>query len=406
MRVLFTPMAWPTHYYQMVGLAWAFRAAGHDVRVAGHPQLADPVTRTGIIAVTAGGDYDLIAGLAEAVKVRDELAREWNVTGPGQFPPDVLRKLLDLRMVPHIRAAEDMAPDLVAFARGWRPDLVITDPVMYAAPLAAAAVSAPVVRHLWGPDMSRKVGLPGNGVSAQEDHRAAWPQELADLYLRHGAEPAADIAVRTLDTCPESLQVPGVPHRVAMRYTSYNGTAVAPQWLLEPAERPRICVTWGSLTTTMRGPEAFLVPRVVEALADLDVEVILALRAADRERLGPLPERMRVLVGMPLDLILPTCSAIIHQSGAGSTLTAALHGVPQVTVPQIADQGLVSERLAGTGAGIVLDGDNLGAQAVQEAVRQVLDSAAPGQAARRLRQEMLDQPTPSRIVTELEALVG
>ncbi|MFI1095909.1 nucleotide disphospho-sugar-binding domain-containing protein [Streptomyces sp. NPDC020917] len=406
MRVLITPMAWPTHYYQMVGLAWALRAAGHDVRVAGQPPLADAVTGTGIIAVTAGGGYDIIAGIADAVRVRDELARDLNVTGPGQFPPEVLRRLLDLRMVPHVRTAQDMAEDLVSFAVAWRPDLVVTDPLVYAAPLAAAAVGAPVVRHLWGPDMSRKVGLPGNGVSVEQDHRAAWPQEMAELYARYGVEPPADLAVRTLDTCPESLQLPGVPNRVAMRYTSYNGAAVAPAWLLEPAERPRICVTWGSLTTTMKGEEAFLVPQIVRALAGLDVELILALRAADRARLGELPSHMRALEGMPLDLILPTCSAIMHQSGAGSTLTAALHGVPQITVPQIADQGLVSERLSGTGAGIALDGDRLEEETVRRAVTEVLDTPGPAEAARRLRAEMLDQPAPSAIVADLEALAG
>ena len=406
MRVLITPMAWPTHYYQMVGLAWALRAAGHDVRVAGQPPLADAVTGTGIIAVTAGGGYDIIAGIADAVRVRDELARDLNVTGPGQFPPEVLRRLLDLRMVPHVRTAQDMAEDLVSFAVAWRPDLVVTDPLVYAAPLAAAAVGAPVVRHLWGPDMSRKVGLPGNGVSVEQDHRAAWPEEMAELYARYGVEPPADLAVRTLDTCPESLQLPGVPNRVAMRYTSYNGAAVAPAWLLEPAERPRICVTWGSLTTTMKGEEAFLVPQIVRALAGLDVEVILALRAADRARLGELPPHMRALEGMPLDLILPTCSAIMHQSGAGSTLTAALHGVPQITVPQIADQGLVSERLAGTGAGISLDGDRLEEETVRRAVTEVLNTPGPAEAARRLRAEMLEQPAPSAIVAELEALAG
>jgi UDP:flavonoid glycosyltransferase YjiC (YdhE family) len=399
-------MAWPTHYYQMVGLAWALRAAGHDVRVAGQPPLADAVTGTGIIAVTAGGGYDIIAGIADAVRVRDELARDLNVTGPGQFPPEVLRRLLDLRMVPHVRTAQDMAEDLVSFAVAWRPDLVVTDPLVYAAPLAAAAVGAPVVRHLWGPDMSRKVGLPGNGVSAEQDHRAAWPPEMAELYARYGVEPPADLAVRTLDTCPESLQLPGVPNRVAMRYTSYNGAAVVPAWLLEPAERPRICVTWGSLTTTMKGEEAFLVPQIVRALAGVDVEVILALRAADRARLGELPPHMRALEGMPLDLILPTCSAIMHQSGAGSTLTAALHGVPQITVPQIADQGLVSERLAGTGAGIALDGDRLDEETVRRAVTEVLGTPGPAEAARRLRAEMLDQPAPAAIVAELEALVG
>ncbi len=405
MRVLFTPMAWPTHYFQMVGMAWAFRAAGHDVRVAGQPPVLDAVKGTGITAVRVGGGYDIIAGIADLVRVRDEMAREAKVEGPGRFPPEMLKKLLELRMVPHISAAADMAGDLADLVRAWRPDLVITDPVVYAAPIAAAVAGAPLVRHLWGPDMTRLIALPGTGPTEAEDFRAAWPAELVDLYARYGAKAEPDVAVRTLDTTPASLQLPGVPHRVALRYTSYNGAGEVPRWLLDPPARPRICVTWGSSSTALLGPDAFMVPTILRALDGLDAEIVVAVRAADRERVGPVPDGVRVVESMPLDLLLPTCRGVVHQSGAGTALTAAFAGVPQVTLPRVADQDLVSERLAATGAGIGLAPREADADGIRAAVSRILFEEGTAAAATRLQAEMLAQPSPAEIVRLLEELL-
>jgi UDP:flavonoid glycosyltransferase YjiC (YdhE family) len=320
----------------------------------------------------------------------------------------VFRRLLALRMVPHVRTAEDMAADLVAFAQRWQPDLVVTDPAVYAAPLAAAAAGAPLVRHLWGLDMLRHIALPGNGVSAEDDHRAEWPAELVELYERYDTKPQADVAVSTLDTCPASMQLPDVPNRMPVRYTSYNGAVVAPAWLLDPPERPRVCVTWGSSTTRLVGPEAFLVPRILEALSGLDIEVVVTIGSVDRPRLGEVPDGIRVVEGMPLELVLPTCTAIIHQSGAGATLTSAYHGVPQVTIPLVADQNMVSQRLSATGAGIGIGGNDDGLPdggAIREAVTAIVTTDGPRDAAHRLRAEMRGQPAPSEVVRLLEELV-
>ena len=323
----------------------------------------------------------------------------------GPAPTAEARALrMALRMVPHIRAAEDMAPELADFAERWKPNLVISDPLVYAAPIAAAAAGAPLVRHLWGPDMSRHIALPGTGVGEDQDPRAAWPEDLVRLYKEYGAEPLADLAAATLDTCPTVLQVPGVPNRIPVRYTPVNGAAVVPPWTLEEPVRPRICVTWGSTSTALAGPDAFLVPRILEAVDGLDVEVIVAIRSADRSRVPQPTDGVRVVENLPLDVVLPTCSAVIYQSGAGTALTAAYYGVPQVLLPQVADQGLVSERVAASGAGIALGHDDSGTEAIRTAAREVL-TAPYRKAADRLRHQMLAVPSAGEAVATIEDLV-
>lgn len=402
MRVLFTPMAWPTHYYPMMGLIWACRAAGHDVRVAAQPVLTDTIVGTGVIAVPIGGGYDFMAGVADAKKAADGLAAK---AGDGAPPPDPMKHRMQLIMAKHVKMAEDMVPDLVAFAERWRPDIIVTDPLVYAAPPAAVAADAVLVRHLWGVDNARQIGLPGNGISEDDDPRAAWPEGLVDLYARYGAKPEADVATRTLDICPDSMQVEGVPNRVPMRFVPYNGTGSVPSWLLEPPSRPRVCVTWGSAATAVMGGDAFLVPQIIEALSGLEVEIVVTLSASDRARLGEAPEGVRVVSAMPLDILLPTCAAIIHTSGAGTTLTSALHGVPQVTIPQLpGGQDLTSVQLARTGAGIELSTAEADVAAIRAAVAKILSTAGPRIAAGQLREEMLGQPTPAHAVTVLESL--
>lgn len=411
MRVLFTPMPWPTHYYPMMGLVWAFRALGHDVRVAGQPPLIDTVTRTGVMAVSVGGGYDLTAGMQAARKAtakemaaKMDLKTKMNLRGDGQPPPEVLRQLVELAMVKHIDVAEDMVGDLVAFARWWRPDLVITDPLVYAAPLAAAAAGAPLIRHLWGIDAVRHMALPGSGVSEEDDPRARWPERLVELYSRYDVKPQPDVAAHTLDICPSSLQLPGVPNRIPMRFVPYNGTQPVPSWLLEPVERPRVCITWGTTTTATAGPEAFAVPQILDALRGFDVDILVTVTRADRERLSEVPLGMRVVEAMPLDMILPTCAAIIDSSGAGTALTAAYHGVPQVTLPQFSDEGLMGERLAALGASIDLNGNQVDAGAIKSAMTTILDTDGPRTAAGKLREEILAQPAPAEVVATLEAL--
>ncbi len=55
--VLITSLAVEAHFNGAVPLAWALRAAGHEVRVASHPALTESITRAGLTAVPVGTDH-------------------------------------------------------------------------------------------------------------------------------------------------------------------------------------------------------------------------------------------------------------------------------------------------------------------------------------------------------------
>ena len=62
MRVLFAVSAWPGHYFPLVPLGWALRAAGHEVRVLCAESDVDPVTRAGLTPVPVLRGLDLLLG--------------------------------------------------------------------------------------------------------------------------------------------------------------------------------------------------------------------------------------------------------------------------------------------------------------------------------------------------------
>ncbi|WP_208884152.1 nucleotide disphospho-sugar-binding domain-containing protein [Streptomyces armeniacus] len=392
MRVLFIPLSVPTHYFHQVSMAWAFRAAGHEVRVAGEAPVLDAVLRSGMPAVPAGEGFDFVATDARGVRLE-------------ALPEDEARKRNEARLDEFGSAAAVLAGDLVRFAGRWRPDVVIADPMASVAPVVAETAGVPLVRHLFGPDLTRHLGYPGSGVPLDGDPRDAYPERILELYDRFGVEARADYALRHLDPTPAALQVPGMPNRLPVRYVPYNGPGVAPGWLRQPPARTRVCVTYGTVTSTLRGAEGFQVPRILRALTDLDVEVVAALSASDRELLGEPPAGVRVVEQLPLHLLLPSCAAIFHQGGAGALLTAAALGVPQVVGAQHTDQILNARQLESAGAGVFLPPGEADGDGIKKAVSHVLSDASVRAAAAEVRAEIQEQPTPAGVVRTLEELI-
>ena len=54
--------------------------------------------------------------------------------------------------------------------------------------------------------------------------------------------------------------------------------------------------------------------------------------------LGSLPGNVHVSRVIPQSLLLPRCSAVVSHGGSGTLLAALAHGLPQVCLPQAADQ--------------------------------------------------------------------
>ena len=158
MRVLFVVWATRPHLYPLVPLAWALRASGHEVRLAGTPKWAKDMAGTGLPVATVGG--------SPRVTQRERDALGVSVFTQGHWPTDWVAHIdrLDEAKLAHLNAigryqvaaAEAMVDDTVTFAREWQPDVVVYDSFSYAGPVAAAAIDVPSVRHLTGTDSAQR----------------------------------------------------------------------------------------------------------------------------------------------------------------------------------------------------------------------------------------------------------
>ena len=402
MRVLLNAVSWPTSYFHLVPLGWALRSAGHDVRVAGHPDITEAITGSGLSAVPVGGGYDYLAGLVDARRaVEEALGRPPRPEDGLMLPPETRRRLLELRLAPHVAATEAMADEMVELADAWRPDLVVALPTALAAPLVAHRLKIPLVRHLWGPDPTRLAGFPGAGMDPER-----WPERLRALYDRFETPVAPDYGELTLDPTPAVMQVAGVPNRAGVRYVPYNGPAVVPAWLSEKPRRPRVLVSWSSMNTLLDDGAGFAGRTILDALAGLDVDVVCTVpHDVDAASLGELPPGVRLARVAHL-LVMPTCDAVVHHGGTGTMLNAAVHGVPQVIVAGELDQMFTAQQLAETGAGFGFRVDDVDAGRLRDAVQDVLAVSAVRKAAAGLREEMMAAPTPAAMVGRFAELAA
>lgn len=386
MRVLCTTIALRSHFFPMVPLVWALRAAGHEVRVAAQPPVLPDVTGAGLPAVEVGAGYDFMTGIKEVLR--------GGQIGPSGVSPDMRERAV----VPHVRTAEAMVADLLPFAERWRPDLVLAEPTTWAAPVVAKTLGVPLVLHTFGP-MPAELWA---DVRSEESVRDNWPKALVAFLDEAGVPLGPDYAACVVDPCPDPLLAEVLPRRRPVRYLPYNGSAVAPPWLYRRTGRPRVCLTWGTTSREVMGPDGLRGPRqILDALLELDVDVVATLGRVDWD----VPEdRVRIVDWIPLSLLVPTCAAVINQGGPGTVLAAAAYGVPQLIVPHFSAQPLGAELLTATGAGLSLRPDGLDADAVRAATQQLLSDKAIRAAAGALSDQIHAQPSPADLVPTLESL--
>ena len=378
MRVMFTMWGWRTHLYPVVPLAWALRGAGHDVRVVAQPALVPAITALGLTAIPAGTDVDVLPVFRRFAMSAGE---------PPKHSPNGVPRALKL----FAELAGAMADDAVRFARSWRPDLVISEPTAFAGPLVAAAVGVPAVRYLYGPDLVVKAGR-------------FLPELLEPIGARIGVGPVDPLSGSTIDPTPTCLHAPGDLPRRSVRYLPCYGPERA-EIVLSPAPRPRVCVTWGR-TMGLLGDEYFLAGDVARAVAELEVDVVIAASAEQKALLGELPPNVWVLVDPPLDQLLPYCDVLVSQGGAGTVLTGLAAGLPQVAIGQLPDHLAIARRLEQGGAGRAVAAADFSAETVAGAVFDVLQRPGYAKIARQARLENEDRPAPGELIGELRALAG
>lgn len=247
-------------------------------------------------------------------------------------------------------------------------------------------LGVPAVHHLLGPILERDVlELADDAVSPMWRSFGRDTPGYAGVYH--------DL---TIQICPPSLESRAPPAGEVM--------SLRPAPLPEPPTstppRPVVYVTFGTFFNAnleVFGP-------VLEGLAAEPVDVIATVgRDQDPAALAPLPPNIRVERFIPQAALLPNCASVIHHGGAGTTFGALAHGLPQVVIPQGADNFTHADMLERAGAAVVLHPGEVSPPSVAAALRRILDESSYAEAARRAANEIDAMPDANEVATALRA---
>ncbi|HEY7455103.1 MAG TPA: glycosyltransferase [Thermoleophilaceae bacterium] len=386
MRALFSSTRGAGHFNPLVPFARAFERAGHQVLVAGPPDLTAPVEGAGFSYWRFDPPPEEELGPIWA-RVPSLSEREQNEVVIGQ----IFGRLNTTAALPRLRAA---------FGE-WHPEVVIHDPNEFASPLAAELHGVPHARVAISLSSTEGLAL---DMAAEELDRIRRAEGLAP-------DPGAD-ALRGspfLSVFPRSFDEGEQPDTHRFRDPAWAEPArELPDWWPGRADEPLVYVTFGSVAGGF-DEAARVYSLALAAVADLPARVLLTVgRELDLSTLPPAPGNVRIEPWVPQQDVLPHAAAAVVHGGSGSTLGALAAGVPLVVLPLFADQPMNARRVAEVGAGIAVVPDREDPPKtlaeLRAAIETVLAEPSFGERARELAAELAGEPPVDEAVALLERI--
>lgn len=296
-----------------------------------------------------------------------------------------------------------------------KPDVIVTDPFLSAAALAAEALEVPLVVGGW------PAGPP-----------------LDDDQLAYAQQPVGRAGVARLERLCEQFGLQGTnfgggaapsvisPHLHISYFSPYwyqgesflpqtefvGGRASAPKgatpdWLTAiPDDQPIGLVTLGSTFTTdhnffVWGARALaengLVPLVVIGRTPTSPEQKSLLKSR-------LPGGTRLLSWIDYDHVFPRLRVVLHHGGMGTTHAAILHGLPQIITPHAADQRGQARRARQAKVGLELTTREIHQGQLAAAVGAITSTPLVDDAVRSLQASFAALGGPERAAELIEQL--
>lgn len=364
------------HLYPMMPLALACADAGHDVVIAtGDPFLGRLPLPT-------------VPGFPDGMRL------DWAIGEARRRHPQLHGDEFSTAMFADV-TAEATVPTMIEQCERTRPDLVVFEGMNTGAGVAASVLGIPSAAYA----IALATAIYGtlHPATARFQHRT-W-------RARHRATPESDLLADALiSPAPPSLRQgdPTSAPIIPIRSVAYNEAgADAPAWLAAPRTRPRVYLTLGTVSSVAVG---VLIHALAE-IAALDVEVLATVGPdGDPHALGDVPHNVHVETFVAQSAVLPLVDLIVHHGGTGTVLGALEAGLPQLLLPQHADQFLNARIVTSGGAGRALTHPAAQPGAIADAVRALLGDAPERQAAARLRDEIAAMPAPREVVSTLVQL--
>lgn len=371
------------HLYPLMPLALACARAGAEVTIATGPPFLGRLPLPTVAGIDPDVDLDQVLGAVwrDFPEVREDLAT--------RFLPAFFGDVNPRTTIPALRRTwTERPPDLVVH------EVLDTGAAVVAAELGVPAVAFGIVQ--WFPSFA---GLPAAAAAAlNRTPQTPSPWDLVADALETSP------SVTLVDPFPPSLRYDDTPRPADTLPIRPDGWFEADT--AEPVDvgqRPLVYLTLG----TVSYGAVEVIRRALSEAAALDVDVLVAAGpAADLALLGDVPANVTVRKYVAQAAILGQVDVIVHHGGAGTALSAAAHGVPQVVVPQGADHSFNAQSLVAAGVGRTLDRDDAVPGSIGTAVAELLGDSPERTRAGALAAEIAAMPSPDEVAAVLIERAG
>ncbi len=378
-KIMFASLGAYGHLYPMMPLALACADAGHETVIATGPPFLERLP------------LPTVPGYPQHLEL------DWAIQEARRRHPDLHGQDFSMAMFADV-TAEFATPTMIEQCELFGPDLVIYEGMHAGAGVAASVLGIPAAAYAIALASFVYNDLHSATIGYQ---RSTWlqrnrtPPEGSGLLASALINPAPP-TVRQADGTP----VPTIP----IRSVAFNeSSAGVPTWLEGPRARPWVYLTLG--TVSFGAVE--VLSRAIAEIAPLDVDVLVTVGPdGEPAALGEVPDNVHVERFVAQSAVLPLVDLIVHHGGTGTVLSALEVGLPQLLLPQGADQFFNAEILTTTGAGRALPNDAQQPGAIGEAVQALLGDSPERQIAARVRDEIAAMPAPADVVPALVALAG
>lgn len=313
----------------------------------------------------------------------------------------------------------DAAAEIIQLASEiGTPDLIVTDPFLSAAALAAEALACPLAVCGWvaQQDLDESKFFPVQKTLAEESqqriHRLLDRFGLQGVNFAQGPTPSVTsphlhisyfneqwYQTENAILLPQNRFVGGRPHPTA---------TPTPQWLQDiPDSIPLILITLGSVFTGDLGFFSWAAQAAAH-LRHVPVVVIGNNPFTPEEKATlkqSLPPVTRLLNWVDYEQVLPRAKLIIHHGGMGTTHAAAIHGIPQLVVPHAADQRGQARRVAMVKVGLNLTAHDVRNGALLEGSKALLTDQRVQATARQFAADLAELGGPEKAAEHLLALL-
>lgn len=386
-RVLFSSSPGAGHVQPLLPLALALRARGHDVLFA--------TASDGCGWAEAAGIDTVVVGIDSRSRMA-EYERRWPAFAALRGEARVEKMFPRLFGAITAHAA---FPGLCETAESWQPQVVVSEAGDFAGPVVAAALGVPQVTHGFG------LVVPRERVELAAEFAAPLWQEVGlevprfgglydhlyiDVYPPSMQPDDLSYIPRIVRRRPSGVTEGGFPVEESVARTLGSGT-------------PLVYVTFGTLFN--RNPVFAGVVDAARTLAGYEFLVTVG-PDGDPEQFGPLPAHVTVTRYVSQNAVFPRTAAVVSHAGSGTLLGALAAAIPQVCIPQAADQFRNAAACEAAGAGVTLASDGRSPVEIADAIRLVLDDQRYRRAASEVSREIAEMPPVEDVAAEIENLVS